>query len=393
MAGGGRQAGSAFKPFLLAEAVAEGYDVGSRLDSPATLAFPDGPGGEDYEVSNYEDRGQGRIDIVEATEVSSNTVYAQMAEVLGPAAIAQTAERLGISTVDPDLVGLSIALGTPTVSVLDMADAYLSFATRGVQVDPSAVVMVTDADGEVLLENPPDEERVLDPAQADTINAVLQGVVERGTGRRAALGTPVAGKTGTTQDNGDAWFVGYTPGLAVAVWMGYPEGQARAMDAVHGISVTGGSLPADAFRRFMEVATERDEYRGTFVEPPAFDGEQLESLREPRRTATTAPPTTEPRRTTSTSPSTTTTAAADDGGPGGLADPTTTTTSRSGSTTTTRAPASTSTTRPSASTTTTRPGPATTAPAPTSTTPAPPTTASPAPRPSTTVATDQAPAG
>ncbi len=360
--GGGRQAGSAFKPFVLAEAVTEGFSVESALDSPARLTFPGANNGVDYEVSNYEGAGQGRINVIEATRVSSNTVYAQMAEALGPPAIAETAQRLGIGEIDPTRVGLSIALGTTTVSVLDMADAYLTFATRGVQIDPSVVIRVTDAEGNVLLDGAPEQERVLDPEQADTINAVLQEVVEEGTGRRAGLGTPIAGKTGTTQENGDAWFVGYTPGISVAVWMGYPEGQSRQMKGVHGIDVTGGTLPADAFRRFMQVAADRDEYRGSFVAPPPYGGEPLKGsgiLKDGVTTTTTTEPE-EVEETTTTSTTevpeeTTTTTEAE------TTETTTTTEVPATTSTTTRptttTPATTSTTEPPPTTTTTPPSP------------------------------------
>ena len=344
--GTGRQAGSAFKPFVLAEAITEGYSVESALESPASLIFPTANNGVDYKVSNYGGDAQGRINVIEATRVSSNTVYAQMAEALGPSAIAETAERLGIGTIDPTRVGLSIALGTQTVSVLDMADAYLTFATRGTQIDPSVVIRVTDADGNVLLENDPGGERVLEPEQADTVNALLRGVVERGTGTKAGIGTPVAGKTGTTQGNGDAWFVGYTPALSVAVWMGYPEGQDREMKSVHGIAVTGGSLPADIFRRFMQVAADRDEYRGSFVKPPPYGGRPLKGSGIIRDgvTTTTSTSTTVPEESTTTT----------------VPEESTTTTVPQESTTTAPAPSSTTTTKPPATTTTTASPPLTT---------------------------------
>ncbi|MEX2659193.1 MAG: transglycosylase domain-containing protein [Acidimicrobiales bacterium] len=341
--GGGRQAGSAFKPFVLAEAITEGYSVESALDSPASLTFPGANNGKDYKVSNYESTGHGRVNVIEATRVSSNTVYAQMAEALGPQAVAETAQRLGIGAIDPSRVGLSIALGTPTVSVLDMADAYLTFATRGFQIDPSVVVRVTDADGNVLLDGAPRKERVLEPAQADTINTILRGVVEKGTGKRAGLGIPIAGKTGTTQDNGDAWFVGYTPGMSVAVWMGYPEGQSRQMKAVHGTAVTGGSLPADIFRRFMQVAADRDEYRGSFVKPPPYGGEPLKGSGIIKdgvtTTTTTEPEEVEETTTTTEAPEETTTTTAPEG-----AKETTTTTGAPEESTTTTAPEETTTT-------------------------------------------------
>ena len=369
--GTGRQAGSAFKPFVLAEAITEGFSVESALESPASLTFPKANNGVDYKVSNYEGDAQGRINIIEATRVSSNTVYAQMAEALGPPAIAETAERLGIGTIDPSRVGLSIALGTQTVSVLDMAEAYLSFATRGTHVEPSVVIRVTDADGNVLLEDEPAREQVLEPEQADTVSAILREVVERGTGKRAGFGTPIAGKTGTTQDNGDAWFVGYTPGLAVAVWMGYPEGQERQMSSVHGIAVTGGSLPADIFRRFMQVAADRDEYRGDFVEPPSYGGEPLKGSGIIKDGVTTTTSTSTSTSTSTTEPPEETTTTTSSSVP---EETTTTTAPGGGVTTTTVAPATstTTTTKPPPATSTTTGAPTTVPPASTTTAPPPP---------------------
>ena len=278
--GGGRQPGSAFKPFVLAEAVSEGYSVESAFSSPAKTVFPDANAGEDYTVNNYDGAAYGTQNLVEATRVSSNTVYAQLAEALGTGEVAEMANRLGIST-DIPAGQLSVALGTAEVSVLDMADAYLTFATRGVQVDPQVITAVTDADGRVIDEFGTTRERVLEPDEADIVNFVLQGVVESGTGTRADFGVPLAGKTGTTQANGDAWFVGYTPGLSTAVWMGYPQGQSRPMDSVHGVEVTGGSIPADIFRRFMSDALRQDPetFGGDFVEPEDLGGRLITGTR------------------------------------------------------------------------------------------------------------------
>ncbi len=327
--GSGRQPGSAFKPFVLAEAVGEGYSVESAFPSPAKVVFPGANAGADYTVRNYDNAGYGTQNLIEATRVSSNTVYAQLARTLGLDEVAETARRLGIRAEIPD-DQLSVALGTVEVSVLDMADAYLTFATRGVQVDPVGVTSVTDGSGRVIDEFTAERERVLEPEEADVVNFVLEGVVESGTGTRAKLGRPLAGKTGTTQDNGDAWFIGYTPGLSAAVWMGYPEGQAKPMSSVHGVEVTGGSIPADMFRKFMSEALRiEDDYGGDFVAPRTLGGKLLSGARQAYVDPDAAPPTTavEERRSTTTAP----------------ADPTpttapTTTTSPPRSTTTTTTP-------------------------------------------------------
>ncbi len=308
--GGGRQPGSAFKPFVLAEAVRSGYSVESAFESPAELVFPGADAGDDYTVRNYDDASYGRQNLIEATRVSSNTVYAQLAQSLGTAEVADLAERLGIGTEIPD-DQLSVALGTAEVSVLGMADAYLTFANRGLQVDPQVITEVTDADGNVIDTFSGEPERVLEPEQADVVNFVLEGVVDGGTGTKAGFGSPVAGKTGTTQGNGDAWFAGYTPGLATAVWMGYPEGQARQMNNVHGVEVTGGSFPADIFRRFMSEAVSGNEeaYGGDFVAPARLGGRLLSGKRQVYVDPDAAPPTTEvaPQVTTTEPPPVTTT--------------------------------------------------------------------------------------
>ncbi|MBW3646068.1 MAG: hypothetical protein KY441_11265, partial [Actinobacteria bacterium] len=283
---------SAFKPFVLAEAVSEGYSVESALPSPAEVVFPGANAGADYTVRNYGDAGYGTQNLIEATRVSSNTAYAQLADTLGLEEVVETARRLGIRAEIP-ADQLSVALGAVEVSVLDMADAYLTFATRGVQVDPVGVTSITDGAGRVIDEFTAARERVLEPEEADVVNFVLEGVVESGTGTRANVGRPVAGKTGTTQNNGDAWFIGYTPGLSAAVWMGYPEGQARKMSSVHGVEVTGGSFPADIFRKFLSDALKIEEdYGGEFVAPRTLDGKLLTGTRQAHADPDAAPPTT-----------------------------------------------------------------------------------------------------
>jgi len=137
------------------------------------------------------------------------------------------------------------------------------------------IVRVTDADGNVLWEPEVRRTRVMEEREADIVNHVLQQVIRSGTGTRARLDTPAAGKTGTTQSYGDAWFVGYTPGLSTAVWLGFPEGQDRELRGVHGINVTGGSLPAEIWKAFMDVATDDPRYRGEFVDPGDLDGELI----------------------------------------------------------------------------------------------------------------------
>lgn len=253
--GSGRQPGSAFKPLLLAAIVHDGYSVASRFPAPATVVIPGADGGRDWQVSNYAGRDDGVIDLGEAMARSANTVFAEAVQALpdGPAHLVATARDLGVAApLDPQP---SLALGTESVSVLDMAAAYSTFANRGVRRRPRLVLRVTDAAGRVLEDNGPEAARVLTEHDADVVTAVLEGVIDHGTGTAAAIGRPAAGKTGTTQDYRDAWFVGFTPQLTAAVWMGYPGGDDRTMADVRGQPVTGGSWPAVIWRQFMTAAT------------------------------------------------------------------------------------------------------------------------------------------
>jgi penicillin-binding protein 1A len=162
------------------------------------------------------------------------------------------AQRLGVSRKMCDHCP-SIVLGTGEVTPLEMATVYATLAADGMRSAPVLVSKVEDATGKTLLQNRPDPERVLDPQVARSVTDVLQGVVQRGTGRRADIGRPVAGKTGTAQEWRDAWFAGYTPQLATAVWMGHPAGQ-ESMKGVAGVNVTGGSFPAQIWSAFMREA-------------------------------------------------------------------------------------------------------------------------------------------
>ncbi|HET7487899.1 MAG TPA: transglycosylase domain-containing protein [Acidimicrobiales bacterium] len=276
--GTGRQPGSTFKPFVLAAALQAGYSATSVLPGPPEITFPRANQGKDYVVKNFDDADFGpSVSLMDATANSVNTVYAQLIKAVGPAKVAALAHQAGITS---DLVeNISLTLGTSEVSVLEMASAFSTFADRGVHVEPSVVVEVATADGRVLRPpRPQPRTRVLDPAQADVVNLALQKVVQAGSGTGAQIGKPVAGKTGTTQDFGDAWFVGFTPHLTTAVWMGYPEGNTHKMDNVRGRKVNGGSFPAQLFRRFMTQATKgadaagfppADPARGRILKPPA----------------------------------------------------------------------------------------------------------------------------
>ena len=251
---GARQAGSSFKTIALAAWLAAGRSPEDLVDATAPCTFPmpdsDPPA---WNVDNY-DGGSGEVLVTtlrEATVKSSNCAYARLALALGPDKIVAMAKKLGLSRSLPAVP--SIVLGSAEVSPLGMASVYATLAADGIRRPPVFIRRVEGPDGRVLLENSPAEERVLEPQVARSITDVLRGVIDRGTGRRAAIGRPAAGKTGTAQEWRDAWFAGYTPQLAAAVWMGSPRGQ-ESMIGVAGTNVTGGSFPAAIWGQFMAGA-------------------------------------------------------------------------------------------------------------------------------------------
>jgi penicillin-binding protein 1A len=263
---GKRQAGSAFKPFVLAAALAKGIAPETSFESkPVEI------GG--WSVQNYEGSYLGLVDVETGTVYSDNSVYAQLAAQVGVDSIRTIARALGIkSRLDRHL---GISLGTEEVNPLEMARAFASLANGGARVDgkllrnePRAVLRVVD--GRRIDSNEPLHRQVLDPDDAALATSILQKVVEQGTGRAAALDDrPVAGKTGTTENHGDAWFVGYTPQLAVAVWVGYRSRVKPMLTEFQGEPVAGGTYPALIWRTFMKSALKHLEEPPEEFAPPA----------------------------------------------------------------------------------------------------------------------------
>jgi penicillin-binding protein 1A len=249
---GERQPGSAFKPFALATALEQGIAPSTMLVSKQ-VAIP--LGDKMYYVHNYEGSNLGAIDLTTATIYSDNTVYAQLTRIVQPKAVVATARRLGITS--PLQGYFSIALGGEAVNPLEMARAYAAFADGGKRIDGSIIGnrprVIVSVNGK---KNAPKPRQVLSEQNAELINQILQQVVQSGTGQRAQLADrrPVAGKTGTTENYGDAWFVGYTPQLVVAVWVGYPNRLVPMLTQFHGDAVAGGTLPALISKGFMEKA-------------------------------------------------------------------------------------------------------------------------------------------
>jgi membrane peptidoglycan carboxypeptidase len=255
--GSGRSPGSSIKPIVLAAAFEQNI-------SPATVysGAPFRPPGGGREIRNYEGAAYGSVNLRTATIKSVNTTYARLGIDVGIKEVAKTAQKMGITSAwyDPKVHGASYALGGIDVSPLEMAASYSVLANRGVRNPATPVLRVTDAEGKVLEENPDPARRVRVLAEdvADNVTDVLTGVVTSGTGQKAALsdGRPVAGKTGTSQGYGNAWFVGYTPQLSTSVWIGYRD-SLKPLRGIKGVSsVAGGTLPAITWARFMNDAME-----------------------------------------------------------------------------------------------------------------------------------------
>ncbi|HEU5477345.1 MAG TPA: transglycosylase domain-containing protein [Gaiellaceae bacterium] len=246
-----RQAGSTFKPIALAAAVADGMNPWATRYLSAPFYYPP----LDWRVRTYDGTYAGPESVAAATIHSDNTAYARLALDVGAPAIATMAERLGVRThlqATP-----ALALGAGAVTPLDMASVYATLAAGGVYARPLAVREVAFPDGKVdagwgRLQR----ERVVPDWVAATVTHVLEENMLHGTGVGAHVpGGVDAGKTGTTDDYADAWFCGYTPSLEATVWIGYPRAEIPMLD-VHGAAVSGPTLPATAWRLFMEGALE-----------------------------------------------------------------------------------------------------------------------------------------
>ena len=264
----GMQAGSTFKPFVLAAAVERGLPLDTTVDAPATYTstvFKDCDGAcKPYTVSNAGDSNAGRHDVVSATHGSVNTAYLQLLERTGVDRPAAIAESLGLRQFDggspsaPLHRGGSFVLGANEVSPLALTAAYAAFAASGTYCPPTPVVRILDAAGQPVGLQPQPCTQALDPRVADTVTSVLRGTIDGPspfrTARRADIGRPAAGKTGSTNSSRAAWFAGFTPQLAGAVWVGTPVPTPLQQVTVGGQyfrQVYGGTLPAPIWRDVM----------------------------------------------------------------------------------------------------------------------------------------------
>jgi penicillin-binding protein 1A len=250
---GARQPGSSFKPFTLMAALEQNHSPDDIIDGTAPCSIPN-PGGtpNPYTPGNFEGETGGAMTLTDATAHSVNCAYARLQQVVGARSVIDVAHRMGITHSLQAIP--SLTLGTEAISPLEMVTAYATLAADGERHDPYLIQSIADRNGKDVFTAKPKGKRAVAAQNARVENQMLQQVVQRGTGTRAALpGRQVAGKTGTAEDYHDAWFVGFTPQLATAVWMGSPTAEVP-MHGVGGINVQGGSYPAGIWGAYMREA-------------------------------------------------------------------------------------------------------------------------------------------
>ncbi|MEA5540875.1 penicillin-binding protein 1A [Limnoraphis robusta Tam1] len=255
-----RQPGSAFKPFVYYTAFATGkYSPESTVyDSP--VSYPDGDGY--YSPRNYGGGYSGAVSVRSALETSLNIPAVRLGQEVGLNQVIEVCRILGFkSPMDPVI---SLPLGSVDVTPMEMAGGFATFANNGWHSDPTFIVQVTDSQGNVLLDNTPKPRLVLNQWAVASLNSAMQGVITGGTGTRAQIGRPAAGKTGTTSSERDVWFVGYTPQLSTAVWVGNDDYTPLASGS------TGGTTVAPIWRDFMSRALSGQPGQG-FPPPSNFE--------------------------------------------------------------------------------------------------------------------------
>jgi penicillin-binding protein 1A len=319
---GRRQAGSSFKTFVLTEAIREGINPDSTMYLSAPFHWQPDPFSEPWDVTTYANDYYGPSSITQSTLRSDNTVFARLTLDLGPENIVRLAHKMGITTKLEPVA--SVGLGSNSVGVLEMADAYATIAAGGIHSDPMAIRKVVLPNGKVdegAGWGVPHRERIFSDGVAYEVARILKMNIQSGTGVGANPGYPAGGKTGTTEDWGDAWFAGITTNASTVVWVGYPNAKIP-MTAVHGIRVVGGTFPATIWRLFMVPAFANNQpadwplptdpvvwkpyhgqyqYFGPPPPPPGGGGkdEKKGGGKKDSSTTTTAPPTTtEPPATT-----------------------------------------------------------------------------------------------
>ncbi|MFH1429219.1 MAG: penicillin-binding protein 1A [Candidatus Margulisiibacteriota bacterium] len=239
-----RPPGSSFKPFNYLTAISMGFSPGSVMeDAAVTYNTIFGP----YSPTNFSQQFFGPMMLQEALQRSINNIAVRVINLIGPSNVVKTAQKLGIKS--PLQPVLSLTLGSSEVNMLEMVSAYGVLANSGIRVEPTAITKITDRDGNVLYKHTIREKQVFEPNPIHILITMMRRVVMYGTGRGANIpNRPIAGKTGTTDDYKDAWFIGFIPQMVTAAWVGNDNN--ISMDRV-----TGGYYPARMWHEFMTVAT------------------------------------------------------------------------------------------------------------------------------------------
>jgi membrane peptidoglycan carboxypeptidase len=247
------QAGSTFKPFAIVAALEKGIPLTSMWNGDSPQTFDDL--GKPYEVFNYGNEGWGQVDLLFATKHSINTVFVPLGIEVGPDNVVDVARRAGIPETVAMMPTPSFVLGTSSPHVIDVANAYATFAAQGVRSKPYLVSQGIGSNKGVLFEATPSTEEVFSKDVMADLTYALKGTITGGTGAAAlALGRPAAGKTGTSQSNASAWFSAYTPQIAASVSF-FRDNATQSLNGIGGMtSLTGGSFPARIWTQFMKGA-------------------------------------------------------------------------------------------------------------------------------------------
>ncbi len=252
---GKRQPGSVFKTLVLAEALRQHISPHKEYNPNGPIVIDTGEG-PPWKVDNYgSQKFEGNLSIIEGTIHSVNVVYAQLMMEIGAENVEKLCTEMEIEDIGSNP---SIALGGLEIGItpLDINKIFSTFAAGGIYHEPVSILKITDASGNIIYEYQEENngpKRIIEEPYAYYLTQILQRVILEGTGRGANIGRPAAGKTGTTSDNNDAWFAGYTPDLSTVVWMGYTE-STKSMEPINGRVIVGGTYPADIWREYMVKA-------------------------------------------------------------------------------------------------------------------------------------------
>jgi penicillin-binding protein 1A len=262
---GHRQPGSTFKVMVLMDALNRGVDPDTTTYTSDHLNIPAGQPWGPWEVNTYDHSPGGTMNIHRATLKSDNIIYAKFALDLGPETVKKTARDMGITSKLHGYPAEALGGLDNGVSPLEMARAYATIANGGERVKPIAITKVEHSNGDVDELGKPKKTKVFSDGVTYEATKILQDNIRQGTGTAANIGCPAGGKTGTTDDYTDAWFVGFTPRLSTAVWVGFPNSRVEMRTLYNGSPVAGATYPAQIWGDYMKVA--KGGFCGDFAQP------------------------------------------------------------------------------------------------------------------------------